>query len=137
MGVKIMIDKEKMDLDNSIIVFDTNVWLEMYRVDEDKRYFYVSLLERYKENILITKQIDYEFYRNRENHKKTYEHLSKDFENKRNQLKTLLEKINFYLTEDKKLDYDGVFDKMKDLKTIELIKEEKKSMKIIYMKMMK
>jgi hypothetical protein len=99
-------------------------------VDKDKRFFYVSLLEKYKENILITKQIDDEFYRNRENHKKTYEHLSKEFENKRNQLKKLLEKINFYLTDDKKLDYDGIFDKMKELKTIELIKEEKEEFEI-------
>jgi hypothetical protein len=51
-----MKDEKALNLDNSIIVFDTNVWLEIYRVDKDKRFFYVSLLEKYKENILITKK---------------------------------------------------------------------------------
>ena len=52
--------------DNSLIVFDTNVLLSLYRCNEASRIEIIELLKSYKNRLWIPYQIALEFHRNRE-----------------------------------------------------------------------
>lgn len=51
---------------NSLIVFDTNVLLNLYRYNEDARKEFIKVIEFYKERLWIPYQVGLEFHRCRE-----------------------------------------------------------------------
>lgn len=51
---------------NSLIVFDTNVLLNLYRYNEDARKEFIKVIEFYKERLWIPYQVGLEFHRRRE-----------------------------------------------------------------------
>ena len=53
--------------DNSLIVFDTNVLLNLYRYKEDARTEFINVIKFYKERLWIPYQVGLEFHRRREN----------------------------------------------------------------------
>lgn len=53
-------------LNNSIIILDTNILLNLYRFNSKNRVKFFEILERLKERLYLTYQIGNEFYRNRE-----------------------------------------------------------------------
>ena len=52
--------------ENSLIVFDTNVLLNLYRYDEDTRTEFINVIKFYKERLWIPYQVGLEFHRRRE-----------------------------------------------------------------------
>lgn len=52
--------------DNSLIVFDTNVLLNLYRYNEDARTEFINVIKFYKERLWIPYQVGLEFHRRRE-----------------------------------------------------------------------
>lgn len=52
--------------DNSLIVFDTNVLLNLYRYKEDARTEFINVIKFYKERLWIPYQVGLEFHRRRE-----------------------------------------------------------------------
>ena len=52
--------------DNSLIVFDTNVLLNLYRYNDDARDEFIRIIKFYKERLWIPYQVGFEFHRNRE-----------------------------------------------------------------------
>lgn len=52
--------------DNSLIVFDTNVLLNLYRYKEEARNEFINIIKSYKERLWIPYQVGFEFHRNRE-----------------------------------------------------------------------
>ena len=52
--------------DNSLIVFDTNVLLNLYRYKEDARTEFINVIKTYKERLWIPYQVGLEFHRRRE-----------------------------------------------------------------------
>lgn len=53
--------------DNSLIVFDTNVLLNLYRYNEESRNEFINVIKTYKERLWIPYQVGLEFHRRREN----------------------------------------------------------------------
>ncbi len=53
----------KEDFENSIIVFDTNVWLDMYEYKEFEDI--ISIIELFKDKVYIPEQVYYEFNKNK------------------------------------------------------------------------
>lgn len=51
---------------NSLIVFDTNVLLNLYRYNEDARKEFIKVIEFYEERLWIPYQVGLEFHRRRE-----------------------------------------------------------------------
>ena len=51
---------------NSLIVFDTNVLLNLYRYNEDARNEFINVIKFYKERLWIPYQVGLEFHRRRE-----------------------------------------------------------------------
>ncbi|MBO5894091.1 MAG: DUF4935 domain-containing protein [Alistipes sp.] len=52
--------------ENSLIVFDTNVLLNLYRYNEDARTEFINVIKFYKERLWIPYQVGLEFHRRRE-----------------------------------------------------------------------
>ena len=52
--------------DNSLIVFDTNVLLNLYRYNDDARNEFIKVIKFYKERLWIPYQVGLEFHRRRE-----------------------------------------------------------------------
>ena len=52
--------------ENSLIVFDTNVLLNLYRYNEDTRIEFINIIKFYKERLWIPYQVGLEFHRRRE-----------------------------------------------------------------------
>ena len=52
--------------DNSLIVLDTNVLLNLYRYNEEARNEFINIIKSYKERLWIPYQVGFEFHRNRE-----------------------------------------------------------------------
>lgn len=52
--------------DNSLIVLDTNVLLNLYRYKEEARNEFINIIKSYKERLWIPYQVGFEFHRNRE-----------------------------------------------------------------------
>lgn len=52
--------------DNSLIVFDTNVLLNLYRYNDDARNEFINVIKFYKERLWIPYQVGLEFHRRRE-----------------------------------------------------------------------
>ena len=52
--------------DNSLIVFDTNVLLNLYRYNEDARTEFINVIKFYKKRLWIPYQVGLEFHRRRE-----------------------------------------------------------------------
>lgn len=52
--------------ENSLIVFDTNVLLNLYRYNEDARTEFIKVIKFYKERLWIPYQVGLEFHRRRE-----------------------------------------------------------------------
>lgn len=52
--------------DNSLIVFDTNVLLNLYRYNEEARTEFINVIKFYKERLWIPYQVGLEFHRRRE-----------------------------------------------------------------------
>lgn len=52
---------------NSLIVFDTNVLLNLYRYPEDARNEFIKVIKFYKERLWIPYQVGWEFHQRREN----------------------------------------------------------------------
>lgn len=52
--------------DNSLIVFDTNVLLNLYRYNEESRNEFINVIKTYKERLWIPYQVGLEFHRRRE-----------------------------------------------------------------------
>lgn len=52
--------------DNSLIVFDANVLLNLYRYNEDARTEFINVIKFYKERLWIPYQVGLEFHRRRE-----------------------------------------------------------------------
>ncbi|MBR5332031.1 MAG: DUF4935 domain-containing protein [Muribaculaceae bacterium] len=52
--------------DNSLIVFDTNVLLNLYRYNDDTREEFIKVIKFYKERLWIPYQVGLEFHRRRE-----------------------------------------------------------------------
>ena len=70
---------------NSLIVFDTNVLLNLYRYKEEARNEFINVIKFYKERLWIPYQVGLEFHRRRENimHKnaEAYEALGNSISN--------------------------------------------------------
>lgn len=68
--------------DNSLIVFDTNVLLNLYRYNEESRNEFINVIKTYKERLWIPYQVGLEFHRRRETvirkHISTYKSLGED-----------------------------------------------------------
>lgn len=68
--------------DNSLIVFDTNVLLNLYRYNEESRNEFINVIKTYKEHLWIPYQVGLEFHRRRETvirkHISTYKSLGED-----------------------------------------------------------
>ena len=52
--------------ENALIVFDTNVLLNLYRYNEDARTEFINVIKYYKERLWIPYQVGMEFHRRRE-----------------------------------------------------------------------
>ena len=52
--------------ENALIVFDTNVLLNLYRYNEDARTEFINVIKYYKERLWIPYQVGLEFHRRRE-----------------------------------------------------------------------
>ena len=67
--------------DNSLIVFDTNVLLNLYRYNDDTRDEFINIIKFYKERLWIPYQVGLEFHRRREDimrkNARAYDVLSK------------------------------------------------------------
>ena len=59
-------DEEKKELiQNAIIVFDTNVLLDLYRLNKESRELVFKVMDKCKERLWIPYQVAYEFIKNR------------------------------------------------------------------------
>ena len=52
--------------ENSLIVFDTNVLLNLYRYNDDARNEFIKVIKFYQERLWIPYQVGLEFHRRRE-----------------------------------------------------------------------
>lgn len=81
--------------EDSLIVFDTSVLIDLYRDKENVRNEFIKILEFYKNRLWIPYQVGFEFYNNRENviHNifSTYKSLSEDLSE---QIQKIIEKLN-------------------------------------------
>ncbi|MEQ6389289.1 PIN domain-containing protein [Bacillaceae bacterium S4-13-58] len=76
--------KEYLTKDNSIIVFDTNVFLNLYEYSPHVSEFFIELISYIKDKVVVISTVKREFYRN---HKNCYHRQKKKFENVPHQLK--------------------------------------------------
>jgi rRNA-processing protein FCF1 len=92
---RIMVEKVKEYLakDNSIIVFDTNVFLNLYEYSPHVSDFFIELISYIKDKVVVTSTVKREFYRN---HKSCYHRQKKKFENVPHQLKKSTESTKTY-----------------------------------------
>ncbi|MGI6732433.1 MAG: PIN-like domain-containing protein [Anaerovoracaceae bacterium] len=85
--------KEYLAKDNSIIVFDTNVFLNLYEYSPHVSDFFIELISYIKDKVVVTSTVKREFYRN---HKSCYHRQKKKFENVPHQLKKSTESTKTY-----------------------------------------
>lgn len=90
-GLKKYSDKDKSEmLNNSIIVLDTNILLDLYRLSSDASTQLINALMAYKENIWLPYYAGVEFYKNKENviHDKItqFDKIIKDGKNRYNKI---------------------------------------------------
>jgi len=76
--------KKYLANDNAIIIFDTNVFLNLYEYSPYVSEFFIELISHIKEKVVVTSTVKREFYRN---HKNCYHRQKKKFENVPHQLK--------------------------------------------------
>ena len=75
--------------DNSTIVLDTNILLNLYRYSDQTRKTILSVLEKFKERIWIPYQVIKEYYNNRDkviDESLTYAYNLENFINKKKQI---------------------------------------------------
>lgn len=58
--------KNLVDKGSYIVVFDTNVFLNLYRISPDYADFLLSCMETIQENIIVPKTIQIEFIKHNE-----------------------------------------------------------------------
>lgn len=113
--------KKYLENDNSIIVFYTNVFLNLYEYSPYFSEFFIDLISHIKDKVVVTSTVKREFYRN---HKNCYHRQKKKFENVPHQLNKSTESIKTKLL--KQIDIWEKF-KFPNIESLRNLVEEKLS----------
>lgn len=116
--------EEKTIWDNGIIVFDTNILMNLYRFTTDTRDDLLAQMEAYKDQLWLPYQVGWEYFNNRENVISSLTKVYKELSSKLNEDKSKLLKY-----------YDDNYSRHPILKREELAKVFDKSIEMITKKL--
>ena len=116
--------EEKAIWDNGLIVFDTNILMNLYRFTTDTRDDLLAQMEAYKDQLWLPYQVGWEYFNNRENVISSLTKVYKELSSKLNEDKSKLLKY-----------YDDNYSRHPILKREELAKVFDKAIETITKKL--